>query len=67
MKVRLVNKNITENYTFELLKERGVEEPRDLLYGVLNEPDLLDNIEAGARLVEQFIDNNSGRIGTIVD
>lgn len=39
MKVRLVNKNITENYTFELLKERGVEEPRDLLYGVLNEPD----------------------------
>lgn len=67
MKVRLVNKNITENYTFELLKERGVEEPRDLLYGVLNEPDLLDNIEAGARLVEQFIDNNSGRIGTIID
>ena len=67
MKVRLVNKNITENYTFELLKERGVKEPRDLLYGALNEPDLLDNIEAGARLVEQFIDNNSGRIGTILD
>lgn len=74
MKCKLVNKDIRENYTVELLKERGLttEEIRYFLEvpddSYLEDPNLLDNIEDGKKLFDNIkeLDENS-RIIVIVD
>lgn len=53
MKCKLVNKNITSNYTYELLKERGIDNVSLYLNPTsecLQDPSALINIEKGAEL-----------------
>ena len=61
MKTKLVNKDIRNNYTNELLLERGLNEealnyfltvPND---DALQDPDFLDNIDAGATLFDDMV------------
>jgi len=58
MRTRLVNKDIRENYTNELLMERGLS-PEELEYflnvpddSYLEDPTLLDNIDQARALFE---------------
>lgn len=61
MKYRLVNKEITKNYLYELLKERGVEDINAFLNPTdeyIQEPNNLDNLKAGWELVVNTIKDN---------
>lgn len=61
MRTKLVNKDIRDNYTEELLRERGV--PEDVLLdflakpsqGLLQDPEAFDNIFQGYNLFEEII------------
>lgn len=61
MKCKLVNKDIRENYTNELLMERGLS-PQELEYfltvpndAALQAPELLDHIEKGATIFDDMV------------
>lgn len=72
MKTRLVNKDIKENYTIELLKERGLNEEEINYFlnvpddSYLEDPALLDNIERAATLFEQMIHAHPTQTITVI-
>ena len=74
MKTRLVNKDIRQDYTAELLKERGVSE-KLLPYflgqptpDLLQDPRALDNIHLGYQMFKEIIAlNDNQRILLVVD
>jgi len=69
MKCKLTGKDIRDNYVLELLSERGITDIPAFLYpnqSLLSAPELLDNMEEGAILLEEVI-RNRGRIALIVD
>ena len=61
MKTKLVNKDIRQDYTAELLKERGVTEDvlpyflGEPVQGLLQDPEAFDNIFQGYNLFEEII------------
>ena len=72
MRCKLVNKDIRENYTNELLKERGLS-PEELDYflnvpddSALQNPHDLDYIEPAADLFEQMIVATNQQTVTVV-
>ena len=73
MKTKLVNKDIRNNYTNELLLERGLNEealnyfltvPND---NALQDPDDLTNIEKGNQLFDEIINSKDCNLCIIVD
>jgi single-stranded-DNA-specific exonuclease len=73
MKTKLVNKDIRNNYTNELLLERGLNEealnyfltvPND---DALQDPDDLTNIEKGSQLFDEIINSKDCNLCVIVD
>lgn len=73
MKTKLVNKDIRNNYTNELLLERGLNEealnyfltvPND---NALQDPDDLANIEKGSQLFDEIINSKDCNLCIIVD
>lgn len=72
MKTKLVNKEIKDNYTIELLKERGLNEEEINYFlnvpddSYLEDPILLDNIDRAANLFEQMISAHPTQTITVV-
>ena len=72
MKCKLVNKDIKENYTIELLKERGLNEEEINYFlnvpddSYLEDPVLLDNIDRAVSLFEQMISAHPTQTITVV-
>lgn len=72
MRCKLVNKDIKENYTIELLKERGLNEEEINYFlnvpddSYLEDPILLDNIDRAVSLFEQMIHADKTQTITIV-
>ena len=75
MKCKLVNKDIRNNYTIELLKERGLSE-NEIKYFLevpndeyLQSPKLLNNIDAGATMFDDMVCTleENDRIVVVVD
>lgn len=70
MKVNLVNENFTDNYLVNLLAARGVTNIEKFLHpdeSCLNSPKLLDNINAGALLLEATLNKENSHILLVVD
>lgn len=72
MRTRLVNKDIRNNYTIELLKERGLS-PVELEYflnvpddSYLEDPTLLDNIDQALALFKLMAHASKGETITVV-
>lgn len=69
MKCKLANENFRDNYTYNLLKSRGVNDVEDFLNPkdtVLQNPEDFENIKAGADLLLDVISKN-GKILIVVD
>lgn len=70
MNVRLVNKDIKQDYVAELLRERGVENVQSIMNPVfdLQDPFDLSNMEKAVQTIIPFIESKKPSvIGTIVD
>ena len=70
MKTQLVNENFRENYCINLLKARGVENPELFLNPTtecLESPKRLANIDVGAELLHNILQNNLNKILVVVD
>lgn len=69
MKYKLVNENFKNNYGEQLLRSRGVEDVQLFLKpngSCIQDPAALNNIEAGARMLYEVIENK-GHILLVVD
>ena len=70
MKVNLVNENFTSDYLANLLRTRGVVNIEDFLEPTdkyLSDPTLLDNVNQGARWLEETLNKEGSKILIIVD
>ena len=70
MKVNLVNENFTSNYLTNLLHARGVINVEDFLQPTdkyLSKPTLLDNINQGARWLNDALNKENSKILIVVD
>lgn len=70
MKVNLINENFTSNYLANLLHARGVVNVEDFLQPTdkyLSDPGLLDNINQGARWLEETLNKENSKILIVVD
>lgn len=70
MNVRLVNKDIKQDYVAELLRERGVEDVQSIMNPVfdLQDPFDLSNMEKAVQTIMPFIESKKPSVvGTIVD
>ena len=70
MKVNLVNENFTSDYLANLLHTRGVVNIEDFLEPTdkyLSDPTLLDNVNQGARWLEETLNKEGSKILIIVD
>lgn len=70
MNVRLVNKDIKQDYVAELLRERGVEDVQSIMNPVfdLQDPFDLSNMEEAVQTIVPFIERKEPAVvGTIVD
>ena len=70
MKVNLVNENFTSDYLANLLHTRGVVNVEDFLQPTdkyLSDPSLLDNVNQGARWLEETLNKKNSKILIIVD
>lgn len=70
MNVRLVNKDIKQDYVAELLRERGVEDVQSIMNPVfdLQNPFDLSNMEEAVQTIVPFIERKEPAvIGMIVD
>jgi len=70
MKVELINENFKDNYLFNLLNARGVENinaylnPKDYL---LNDFKLLKNIDEGIELLDEILNKDNSKIFLVID
>lgn len=70
MKCRLINSNITSEYTKNLLRERGVEDFDNFINpqeDALQSPHALDNVEDGVKLINNALSKTNPHILMIAD